>query len=157
MADPNRKITLYRGFPNSNSYVWSPFVTKLEFRFRYSKLPYHIQEGSTREGPNGKIPYIGVATPNLQLSTNEEQTNFIADSTVITSNLVGKSYLEDLNGGLTAEQKAADMGLRALCEDKLYFFNVRVPFSSVSHLWPPAGTDSGSDVGTMARELLRPP
>lgn len=117
--DNQDKLILYRGFPPSSKYTWSPFVTKLEFRLRYSKIPYTLQEGSTQEGPSGKIPYVEIAP-----LSSSNQRELVGDSTFIINTLVQRGLTEDLNSHLTPEQKAADMGIRALCEDKLYFLGM---------------------------------
>lgn len=124
MTASKNKITLFRGFRNSNSYVWSPFVTKLEFRFRYSNLPYRIEEGSPREGPNRKIPYVDVGALSCKDTTSEARRDLIADSTVIITSLIKSGHLDDLNANLTPAQKATDLALKALFEDKLYFMAV---------------------------------
>ena len=57
---PPSSITLYRGFPDSGQYTWSPFVTKLETRFRFAGINYRVEAGSPLKAPRGKIPYIAV-------------------------------------------------------------------------------------------------
>jgi len=113
------KLVLYRGFPPSNEYTISPFVTKLEFRLRYAKIPHILDIGSPQEGPSGKIPYTDIAP-----LTNAATKELVGDSTSVTNTLIQEGYAADLNAHLTAEQKATDMAIRALCEDKLYFLNM---------------------------------
>lgn len=49
----------------------------------------------------------------------------LSDSTLISGKLVVDGLAEDLNSKLTAAEKAQDMAIRALLEDKLYFYQVR--------------------------------
>lgn len=117
MASP--PITLYRGFPSSSSYVWSPFVTKLEARLRFGDLAYKTDQGAPPKGPKGKIPYIAISRND---NTN---TEMLSDSSLISDKLVVDGLVEDLNSKLTAAEKAQDLAFRALLEDKLYFYQVR--------------------------------
>ncbi|KAI2627777.1 hypothetical protein GGR54DRAFT_636899 [Hypoxylon sp. NC1633] len=105
------KLTVYRGFPVKNAYVWSPFVSKLETRLRLAGLPYKIEQGSLGQAPRGKIPYI--STPS--------SPDFLGDSTLIIKKLIQDGLISDLNGSLTPVQRAQDLALRGLLEDKLYF------------------------------------
>lgn len=116
-------LALYRGFPPKNEYVWSPFVTKLEFRLRHSKVPYTNHTGSTSEGPNGKIPYMDLSSATAK-EDHRASRNLVADSTVIIDSLIDCGVLQDLNKYLSEEQKAADMGIRALLEERLYFLGM---------------------------------
>lgn len=111
-------VTLYRGFPFSGRYTWSPFVNKLEFRFRTSDCKYDVQTGSLRSAPRGKIPYASIAH-------SDAPTRQMSDSTLIIKRLVQEDALVDLNKDLSPRDRALDIGLRALLEDKLYFYNVR--------------------------------
>ncbi|KAI1372118.1 hypothetical protein F4677DRAFT_433528 [Hypoxylon crocopeplum] len=105
------KLTVYRGFPVKNAYVWSPFVSKLETRLRFAGLPYKIEQGSLGQAPRGKIPYVSIpGSPDM-----------LGDSTLITRKLVQDGLLPDLNASLTPVQRAQDLALRGLLEDKLYF------------------------------------
>lgn len=114
-------LTLYRGFPSSASYVWSPFVTKLEARLRFAGLAYKTEQGAPPKGPRGKIPY-------LALSNNESsRPEMLSDTALISEKLVADKLAEDLNAKLSPSEKAHDLALRALLEDKLYFYQVRLP------------------------------
>ena len=115
-------LPFYRGFPVENKYAWSAFVTKLEFRLRYSKLQYNIQEGTPSEGPNGKIPYVDIA-PLKTKSPTAGPKELVGDSTIIARTFIGQGLLPDLNASLSPEKQVSDLGIRALLEDKLYFFN----------------------------------
>jgi hypothetical protein len=115
LAQPS--VTLFRGWPDRGCYVWSPFVTKLEFHLRLSGVPYAVEAGSPLKAPKGKIPYV-----NLTLN---ETTACIGDSALIMKRLVELGSLEDLNAAVPAPTKVQDLALRALLEEKLYFYHVR--------------------------------
>lgn len=53
-------LILYRGWDDNGEYVWSPFVTKIEFQLRLNRVAYTTVAGSIREGPRGKIPYLEI-------------------------------------------------------------------------------------------------
>lgn len=117
MASPS--LTLFRGFPISAAYVWSPFVTKLEARLRFAGLAYKIDQGGPTKGPRGKIPYLAIS----KISDAAPET--LSDTALISEKLVADGLAEDLNGKLTAAEKAQDLAVRALLEDKVYFYQVR--------------------------------
>ena len=48
----------------------------------------------------------------------------LSDSTLISDKLVVDGLAQDLNSKLTAAEKAQDLAIRALLEDKLYFYQV---------------------------------
>ena len=110
-------LTLYRGFQPQPIYTWSPFVTKLEARLRFADLSYSNGAGSPLQGPRGKIPYVKISQPDSSIAPTT-----IGDSTLITSHLVSEGVISDLNAGLDPVQKAHDLALRSLLEDKLYFY-----------------------------------
>lgn len=122
MASPS--LTLFRGFPNSASYVWSPFATKLEARLRFAGLAYQTEQGAPPKAPRGKIPYLAIS------KTGDTAPETVSDTTLISEKLVLNGLAEDLNGKLTAAEKAQDLAVRALLEDKLYFYQVNALFSS---------------------------
>jgi len=117
-------ITVYRGWKGSGNYVWSPFVTKLEFRLRYDGLSYDVEAGSTFKAPKGKIPYITIAEKDHEGGDMGSST-CLADSTLIIQALVENGLLEDINASLSPVDRAHDLSLRAILEDKLYFYHVR--------------------------------
>ena len=149
MATKAKRLTLYRGFPEKGTYTASPFVIKLEFRFRQAGLPYNVEAGSTKSAPRGKIPYVDLSP--LQADNAVQAPSLLGDSTFIVQHLLGIGQVPDLNGTLSEEQKLNDLALRALLEDKLYFYHVSRVLASFS----PALT-TRLDARTMARELLRP-
>lgn len=105
------KFTVFRGSPATNAYVWSPFVTKLEARLRFASVPYTVSAGSPRSAPKGKIPYVQF-----------EDGDSLGDSTFIIKRLVSDGVLNDINAPLSAVQRAQDLAIRALLEDKVYFY-----------------------------------
>ncbi len=114
-SQPN--LTLYRGWADRGCYVWSPFVTKLELRLRLSKLPYTSEAGSLSTAPMGKIPYV-------EVRSKEGSPLLLGDSTLIIKRLVELDYLDDLSISISSAAKVHDIALRALLEDKLYFYHV---------------------------------
>lgn len=112
-------ITVYRGFPATANYVWSPFVTKLEARLRFAGLSYDLEQGSLLKAPRGKIPYMSIAT-----SKDNSEPEFLSDTQLISDQLTENGILPDLNEHLSPAEKTMDQALRALLEDKLYFYNV---------------------------------
>jgi len=114
VAQIKPEIILFRGFTWTLRHVWSPFVVKLEARLRFAGVPYKAAAGTPREAPRGKVPYI-------QLGNNPA---LIGDSTIIIRTLIDQGIMPDLNKELSGEDKARDLAIRALLEDKLYFFLV---------------------------------
>ncbi|KAF2097653.1 hypothetical protein NA57DRAFT_77905 [Rhizodiscina lignyota] len=110
-------VTLFRGWTGRGYYVWSPFVTKLELRLRLSNLPYQTAGGSPRTAPTGKIPYVEV--------TEGDQKAAVGDSGLIAKHFEERGLIDDLNATLTPTSKAQDLAMRALMEDRLYFFSMR--------------------------------
>lgn len=116
MSSPS--FTLFRGFPPKPAYCWSPFSCKLEVRLRFARLAYKNDQGAPPKGPRGKIPYLSISKNNN--STHET----LSDTSLISEKLAADGLAEDLNGKLTAVEKAHDMAIRALLEDKLYWYQV---------------------------------
>jgi hypothetical protein len=126
------KLTVYRGWLDHGKHVWSPFVIKLEARLRFAGISYVTEAGSTRTAPKGKIPYVecrGLRPSNLDDSPSLETT--LGDSTLIIKNLVECSILPDINAKIPATAKVQDLAIRALLEDKLYFYHVRSTYYSL--------------------------
>ncbi|WYZ39582.1 hypothetical protein EsH8_III_001496 [Colletotrichum jinshuiense] len=109
-------LVLFRGFPATNNYVWSPFVTKLEARLRFAGLKYRADQGSMGKAPRGKIPYIEI-TP-----TGEGKPIVLGDSGLIIQSLVDDNISKDFNATLSPVARAHDTAIRARLEDKLYFY-----------------------------------
>lgn len=122
-------ITLYRGWDDGGTYVWSPFVTKVEFRLRLAGVSYLTAAGSPRQAPKGKIPYVEVT------KADSAKPVTLADSTLIIENMVEDGILEDMNAEFSPAEQAHDLALRALLEDKLYFYQVSVHKYSSSLLY----------------------
>ncbi|KAJ5688993.1 hypothetical protein N7462_003385 [Penicillium macrosclerotiorum] len=108
-------ITVFRGFDDKGQHVWSPFVVKLETRLRFGNLSYRAEAGSLFKAPRGKIPYISIEHADGRAET-------LGDSTLITKAFIESGYLEDLNTHLSAIEQLQDMAIRALLEEKLYFY-----------------------------------
>ncbi|KAG9191988.1 hypothetical protein G6011_10722 [Alternaria panax] len=109
---------IVHGANKPGHYTWSPFVTKLEFRLRLAHVPYRHGTGGPISGPKGKIPYVELSCPGAP-------SELLADTTLITKELVGRGLLSDMNARLAAKDVAFDLGIRALLEDKLFFYNAR--------------------------------
>jgi hypothetical protein len=114
---PRPQLTLYRGWEDRGCYVWSPFVTKLELRLRLSNFPYAVESGSPTTAPKGKIPYV-------ELRTREVSSSVLGDSTLIIKHMVELGYLENLYASKSSTTRAHDVAIRALLEDRLYFYHV---------------------------------
>jgi hypothetical protein len=109
-------ITVYRGWLDRGRYVWSPFVTKLEARLRFDGVQYSTDAGSPLSAPKGKIPYLECR--------EFLETTSLSDSSLIPRALAQKGVLSEWNESLSTEKAALDLSLRALLEDKLYFYHV---------------------------------
>ncbi|KAI9684978.1 MAG: hypothetical protein M1820_010858 [Bogoriella megaspora] len=117
MSNSKPQITLYRGWDTPTQYVWSPFVTKLELRLRLGDISYQTAAGNARVAPTGKIPYVGIR--------DGEVLTKIGDSALIAEHFIEDGILGTLGDDLGPVKKAEDVALRALVEDRLYFFNMR--------------------------------
>lgn len=118
------KLRLFRGSEDAGHYVSSPFVTKVEFRLRLADVDYDLGAGAPWNGPKGKIPYLEL---QAELDDGEQKPKMLGDSTFITRHLIESGILRDLNADLPPREKAQDLALRSLLEDKLYFYHVRCP------------------------------
>lgn len=128
--ESTKPIVLYRGWLEPGRYVWSPFVIKMEARLRFAGVPYETRQGSARSAPKGKVPYVELRDSNGEVSST------MGDSALILSHLVGEGILPDVNGSLDPSARLADLAIRALLEDKLYFYHVRL---QLSYLIAPVG------------------
>lgn len=115
---PTPTLKVYRGWPTVGAHVWSPFVIKLEARLRFAGIPYTTESGSVSKSPNGKIPYVD----HVDESGN---STIFSDSTLIINRLTDSNVLPNLSTSLSPEIKLLDLALRALLEEKLYFYHVR--------------------------------
>ena len=120
-------ITVFRGWDDPGKYVWSPYVTKLEARLRFSGVRYGAAAGSVRSAPKGKIPYIECTAPSSGASRAGAQKTVLSDSSLIAKTLADWGVIPDLNAALKPEDRTKDLALRALLEDKLHFYNVSPP------------------------------
>ncbi|OAX80030.1 hypothetical protein ACJ72_05643 [Emergomyces africanus] len=116
------KITLHRGWLNKGKHVWSPFVVKIEARLRFAGVSYEVGGGWPRTAPKGKIPYLEIHNDATTSGDNSPET--IADSALIIKQLVERGILPDLSLGskIDGTSDANDLAIRALMEDKLYFY-----------------------------------
>jgi hypothetical protein len=112
------QITLFRGWKDTTRYAWSPFVTKLEFRMRYAGITYTGAGGSPRSAPTGKIPYV-------EVQWKDQSPTAIGDSSLIAKYFEDEGLLGNLNATLSGVGRAHDLAIKALVEDRLYFFNMR--------------------------------
>ncbi|GES58585.1 glutathione S-transferase [Aspergillus terreus] len=119
MVSDAPKVVLYRGWPDAGKYVWSPFVVKLEARLRFAGISYTTRAGSLKTAPKGKIPYVEISEDDASASTS------MGDSTLIIKYLIEQNILPDLNGRISPTARAHDLALRALMEEKLYFYHMR--------------------------------
>lgn len=127
------KLTVFRGWDHPGRHVWSPFVVKLEARLRFAGVKYAAAGGSPMTAPRGKIPYVelrGGEASSPPWSVREEGGEEVAslgDSGLIIASLAEGGVLPDVNAGLSAQERAFDLALRALLEDKLIFYHVSLP------------------------------
>ena len=122
MATKVPKLTLYRGWPSRGTYAGSPFVTKLEFRFRHANLAYSTEPGSKAAAPKGKIPYVDIS--RVDDAEGGHPPLLMGDSTLIIQHLSSTGRIADLNSPLSEAEKLQELALRALLEEKLYFYLV---------------------------------
>ncbi|KAI1178324.1 hypothetical protein F4777DRAFT_576127 [Nemania sp. FL0916] len=111
------KLTIFRGFDSPGKFVWSPYVSKLEARLRFDSVSYAVAGGSPRSAPKGKIPYVEIPFGDTA------KVESLGDSALIAAALVQRGELRDLNARLSPAERAYDLALRALLEDKLSFYH----------------------------------
>ncbi|KAH8201409.1 hypothetical protein TruAng_004409 [Truncatella angustata] len=116
-------ITIFRGWKEFGKHVWSPYVVKLEARLRFADVRYSVDVGSPKTAPKGKIPYVECS--NLPGTAEDAQgdTLQLSDSTLIIKTLTEVGVIPDINAELSPVDRANDLALRALLEDKLYFYH----------------------------------
>lgn len=66
---------------------------------------------------------LGVSSDD---NDNDDDVHVLADSTLIIKRLIEWGVLPDLNARLAPTERAQDLGLRALLEEKFYFYSVRL-------------------------------
>ncbi|KAI9875946.1 MAG: hypothetical protein M1830_007691 [Pleopsidium flavum] len=149
---PGLPLTVYTGATRPGIYSWSPFDIKIEARLRFSHRAYSVHKGSPPKGPRGKIPYARIGHDGGQTTQNDpkdygqdggERSITLGDSTLITRKLIALGELEDLNAKLSPVQKAQDLTIRALLEEKMYFIGVRAPIGlwvEHRHVYPDTET-----------------
>lgn len=117
------EITIFRGWKDSGKHVWSPFVVKLEARLRFAGVKYATDVGSPKTAPKGKIPYIEYKNAPIALAENGSPMTQLSDSSLIITTLSASNVIPDINRDLSPTMRAQDMAIRALLEDKLYFYH----------------------------------
>ena len=133
---PHLPLTLFRepSAASTNVYSWSMFVTKLEARLRFSHKPYSLSTGTPLKAPKGKIPFVRIG------DGSDENSEMLGDSAIIIRRLIELGEIEDFNGeidsdaGEAAERRARDLGIRALVEDRFYFYSVSTSCSPLEWL-----------------------
>ncbi|KAK8121538.1 hypothetical protein PG999_005658 [Apiospora kogelbergensis] len=88
-------LTVHRGWKDTGKHVWSPFTA-----------------------PRGKIPYV-------EFSSSPQQGDALGDSGLIIRALTERGLLPDLNARLGGEERARDLAVRAMLEDRLCFYHAR--------------------------------
>ncbi|KAK9780082.1 putative Glutathione S-transferase [Seiridium cardinale] len=122
--DKQPSITIFRGWKDFGRHVWSPFVIKLEARLRFAGVKYRVDVGSPKTAPKGKIPYVECSSlPVAAAGAGPEGKVQLSDSTLIIKALSEWDVTPDINAALSPAGRAKDMALRALLEDKLYFYH----------------------------------
>ena len=122
-----KSLTLYRAWADVGVYLWSPFVTKVEFHLRHAGIKYEVAAGSLSAAPKGKFPYV-----DLELDDGTKES--IGDSNLIMRRLAELGLCRNLNAGLDARERAFDIGLRSLCEEKIYFLGVNLSQNIITSL-----------------------
>ncbi|KAK0657725.1 hypothetical protein B0T16DRAFT_402433 [Cercophora newfieldiana] len=92
------------------TYSMSMFVTKLQLRLRHGGVPYENFLGSRDSAPKKKIPYVKL-----------ENGELMGDTALIVNRLIKEGKLENLDNGLSPEQRAIDYCLRTMIEDRVYY------------------------------------
>ena len=119
MAHPPPPVTqpllnLYTFDKNTKRYSVSPFATKLRFALRHAGIPYEDHVGNFRDPPKKKIPYVKFL----------ESGEFMGDTALIIQRLTQEGKMRDTRAALSPEQKAMDLCLRTIVEDRMYFLSV---------------------------------
>jgi hypothetical protein len=81
-------------------------------------INYTPAAGSPPKAPRGKIPYV-----DYQDSVTDQVIS-LSDSTLVAKKLTEDGLLPDLNANLSPNDKTLDLGIRAMLEDRLYFYHV---------------------------------
>ncbi|KAK4139802.1 uncharacterized protein C8A04DRAFT_32700 [Dichotomopilus funicola] len=121
---PVPSLTVYCGAAVGNHYVASPFVLKLETRLRLSGFAYRTEFGSLLQAPRGKVPFVKLESPAI-VEGEKGKEELLTDSALITERLVRDGHIADWNSRLTGAERAKDVAVRALLEDRWYFFAAR--------------------------------
>lgn len=169
-------LTVYSFDANPQRYSYSPFVTKLHFRLRYSGIPYINKFGSWFQAPKGKIPYVEFhETGEILGDSGLIVQRLVAMDAAVDRGSLGKnpSFLGDcdIKSGLGVRERAMDYCLRKAVEEGGYFVTVSTTVNFIlSHSllglalpnWNKPLKYMGNDrpplkiaLRTMVRQLLR--
>jgi len=95
------------GVPNP-----SPFCVKLELWLKLAEIPYTVDfQMMPNKGPKKKIPYI------------IENGKLIGDSSLIIEHLTKTRHI-DIDAGLTDRERAFDLAVCGMCDERLYWYGV---------------------------------
>jgi len=119
MSTKTPLLKVYRGSAPGAHYSWSPFVGKLEARLRLGGASYRVEAGSKMQAPRGKVPYVSISDAQGGVP------QLLGDTALIARHLTENGLLADFSTVLNPAQRARDLAIRSLLEDKLYFFIVR--------------------------------
>lgn len=115
------KVTVFRGCPGSAGFAPSQFVCKLEARLRFASITYTNGSEGPLKAPRGKIPFVSLTKTDPTGQPLGETTK-LSDSTLIAEHFVKEGLAENLNSQLSPAQKVQDLAIRALMEERLYWF-----------------------------------
>ena len=149
-------LTVYRGLPGSGYHIWSPFVVKLEARLRFAGLAYRTESGSIPKAPRGKIPYISLSKTEID-GRSSEPALLLGDTAIISKELVRQGLMDDLNAQLSPLEKAQDLALRALLDDKVYYYQVTPSVSHALYYLLVTNSCSRYSCGTKRQDKEYPP
>jgi hypothetical protein len=107
-------MTVYTFDTNHQEYGFNAFCTKLYLRLRHSNIEYEVKIGTRNQAPKSKVPYVRF----------EDTGEYMGDTSLIIKTLISKGKMEDLNSKLAPQTRAADVCLRSMIEDRMYYFLV---------------------------------
>ncbi|KAK3329101.1 hypothetical protein B0H66DRAFT_540269 [Apodospora peruviana] len=110
-------LTVYSFDRDEKKYSLTQFVTKLQFRLRYAGIPYVNGFGSRQQAPKAKMPYV-------RIMEGDSAGELAGDSALICERLVAMGKMEDVNKDLLPEERATDLCLRAMVEDRMYYLTL---------------------------------
>jgi len=63
--------------------------------------------------------------PWVELPVPEQPPEVLADSTLIPKSLIANNIMDELNARLSPKDRAHDLAIRAMMEEKLFYYNIR--------------------------------